>query len=79
MLIHKIPYFRELIIASFSCEWSPDDKDDEEAEDEERVGDGEDKDVEEIEVEAKGCGYTNNEGGCFCSIKSMLPYPMHVF
>ena len=45
MLIHKIPYFREIIVASFACELSPDDA--------EADGDADDN--------VYGCGYTNNE------------------
>ena len=49
LLIHKIPYFREIILASFSCEWSPDQDN---AEDEELLEGG---------GSGGGCGYTNNE------------------
>ena len=51
LLIHKIPYFRELIIASFTCELSPD----EEWTQEEGIEDN------GAVQEAQGCGYTNNE------------------
>ena len=54
LLIHKIPYFREVIIASFQCEYS--NLSDE-------INETEDIDIPEnhIETDAKGCGYTNNE------------------
>lgn len=57
MLVHQVPYFRELIIASFQCEWSPEDKRDE------RVDEDDDDDDEEDEVGNPlfGCGYRNNE------------------
>ena len=49
MMMHKIPYFREVIIASFCCEYCPelDDADD----------DNDDGDT----PKEGGCGYTNNE------------------
>jgi len=54
LLIHKIPYFREVIIASFQCEYSN-------LRDE--IIETEEIDIPEnhIEADAKGCGYTNNE------------------
>ena len=52
MLMHKIPYFREVIIASFCCEYCP-DLDDAEADTE--------KDQEDGDEGEGGCGYTNNE------------------
>lgn len=55
LLIHKIPYFRELIIASFSCEWSPNDVEDEDEDDDKEI------EAEGDSAEVKGCGYVNNE------------------
>jgi hypothetical protein len=56
MLVHRVPYFRELIIASFQCEWSPDDERDE-GEDEDEGEDDED----DVGNPRFGCGYRNNE------------------
>ena len=57
MLIHKIPYFREIIVASFACEWSPDDDADADGDDVYGCGYTNNEVTFGGEIQLQGCAY----------------------